>query len=300
MATISINNYLRELAFHTSVKYCPNPGNAGDALIAQATFQLFGDCQIDYAMIDPKSFTPQGEVVFYAGGGNLTRYYQKARPFIQRVHAHVSKLIILPHTIDSNEDLLAELGNNVDVICREEVSYRHVQRYAKDANVYLADDMAFLLKLDKVMQSPLRCFGHCSPALFMWRSGLQRRNVKSLLDYLQTRLQVKRTGILNAFRTDVETTNMVIPPQNYDISKAFTYGTSDKYSVLLSCKHLLQLVGSCRQLRTNRLHIAIAGARLGKEVWFYANSYYKNQAVYEFSIKPRFPNVLWKDLECVS
>ena len=41
------------------------------------------------------------------------------------------------------------------------------------------------------------------------------------------------------------------------------------------------------------LHLAIAGALLGKPVECYPNSYFKNEAVYHFSMKDRFPNVQW-------
>lgn len=43
-------------------------------------------------------------------------------------------------------------------------------------------------------------------------------------------------------------------------------------------------------MRTDRLHVAIAGALLGKSVELHANSYFKNRAVYQFSLRS-FPSV---------
>jgi exopolysaccharide biosynthesis predicted pyruvyltransferase EpsI len=271
------------------VAYCPNPGNAGDALIAQATFQAFRACGIRYRLVDRLRFVPQGEVVFFGGGGNLCSYYGDARQFIQRVHRSAGKLVLLPHTIERNEDLLGELGPNVDLICREEVSYRHVQHHAKAANVLLADDMAFVLQLDELFQAPLRRPWHRSPLIA--KPGLSRRKGRALLAYLRTRALAFSTGQLAAFRVDREATALALPRYNYDISAAFTYGVDNEYAVLVATIHLLRLVRACNRLQTNRLHVAIAGALLGREVRFYANSYYKNRAVYEFSMQARFPNV---------
>lgn len=283
----SIHEYLKNLALDAPVVYCPNPGNGGDALIAQATFQAFQACGIPYQTIDPQRFIPHGEIVFYAGGGNLCRYYGDAHAFIQRVHQAAGKLIILPHTIEGNEDLLAALGSNVDIICREAVSYQHVQRHCNRANVLLADDMAFSLQIKDVLQAHLRRPWH------VVLPGAPRNDAAAVRAYLRTWYLVRRTGVLRAFRTDCEATAKHLPKDNYDLSVAFAYGTAATYSVLRSCVHLLHLVGACRQLHTDRLHIAIAGALLGREVLFYANNYYKNQAIYDFSIKSRFPHVQW-------
>lgn len=285
----SIHEYLKKLAIEPSVVYCPNPGNAGDALIAQATFQAFQACGISYQIINPQQFIPHGEVVVYAGGGNLCRYYDDARAFIHRVHQAVRKLIILPHTMEGNEALLAGLGPNVDIICRETVSYEHVQRHCNRANVFLADDMAFSLQVKPVLQARLHRPWHWA------MPSAPRNDAAAIRAYLRTWYLVKQTGVLYAFRTDCEATVKRLPKHNYDLSVAFAYGTATTYSVLRSCVHVLRLVGACRQLRTDRLHMAIAGALLGCEVLFYANNYYKNQAIYDYSIKSRFPHVHWME-----
>ena len=295
MTVISVSTHLKELAADSFVNYCYNPGNAGDALIAQATFQVLAECKIGYRIINANHTALDGQTVIYAGGGNLTRYYQNAYSFISRIHRDVRKLIILPHTIDGNIDLLTQLESNTDIICREQVSYQHVQRYAKKANVYIADDMAFSLKINDVLDAKLRRPWHYSPTLSMFKTGLSERKFDRLISYLNVRYWSSLTGVINAFRTDLESSTVNIPKYNYDISAAFEYGTHSQFKVLLSCIHLLRLINSCRQIRTNRLHVAIAGALLGKEVLFYSNSYYKNRAVYDFSMRSQFPNVQWID-----
>ena len=52
----------------------------------------------------------------------------------------------------------------------------------------------------------------------------------------------------------------------------------------------VNLVGNACKVYTDRLHVAILSAILGKETYLYPNSYYKNKGVYEFSLSG-FPNV---------
>jgi len=44
-------------------------------------------------------------------------------------------------------------------------------------------------------------------------------------------------------------------------------------------------------IHTNRLHVAITGALLGKQVTLSGNSYFKNRAIFKTSLEPNFPNV---------
>lgn len=294
MQLCSIHAYLAEVANTQTVHYYPNPGNAGDALIAQATFQLFQRNQMNYQWVDRTHFTPRGHVVVYGGGGNLTRYYAVARQCISQIHREVEKLIILPHTIEGNEDLLSTLGANVDIICRERISYEHVRRYAQQANVYLADDMAFHLNIGDVLTN--RQFHrpwHRSLDVTLLVGALYTKNFRQLATYLRARYGMAHTGILQAFRSDAERSPHDIPNDNCDVSDVANHGTYSAAAVSSSAIHLLELVNRCRQLRTNRLHVAIAGALLDKEVWFYPNSYFKNQAVYQFSMQSQFPHVHW-------
>jgi hypothetical protein len=141
-----ILRFLKSLPHDETLYYFPNPGNAGDAMIALAAFQLFAQAGLKYRVVPRSSgFDPSGRIVIYAGGGNLVEYYDTARKAILACYPRLERLIILPHTIQANEDLLAGFRGNVDVICREPVSYRHVKQHAPWANVYLMDDLAFHL-----------------------------------------------------------------------------------------------------------------------------------------------------------
>jgi exopolysaccharide biosynthesis predicted pyruvyltransferase EpsI len=52
------------------IYFLPNPGNAGDSLIAAATFQFFDKHSIVYEVVTNDNFDSSGKIVAYGGGGN--------------------------------------------------------------------------------------------------------------------------------------------------------------------------------------------------------------------------------------
>lgn len=92
----------------------------------------------------------------------------------------------------------------------------------------------------------------------------------------------KGEGILNAFRSDKESFVQELPKSNHDISYK---GYAKK-----PLNELIDTMQKYEQVKTDRLHVAIAAALLGKRVELYPNSYFKNKAVFDYSLK-RFPNV---------
>lgn len=92
-------------------------------------------------------------------------------------------------------------------------------------------------------------------------------------------------GILNTFRKDKESILDSIPHSNNDLSYN-GYAT----------KPLDELVNSLKQyqeINTDRLHIAICAILLGEKVNLFPNSYYKNEAVFDYSMR-NFPNASLK------
>jgi exopolysaccharide biosynthesis predicted pyruvyltransferase EpsI len=47
---------------------------------------------------------------------------------------------------------------------------------------------------------------------------------------------------------------------------------------------MINFLEEYKVVNTDRLHVAILASLLGKEVNFYPNSYYKNEAVYNYSL----------------
>lgn len=89
-------------------------------------------------------------------------------------------------------------------------------------------------------------------------------------------------GTLNAFREDKESIVDNIPAANNDLSyNGYATKPLDEFVKFLS---------QYEEINTDRLHVAICTTLLGKKVNLFPNSYYKNKAVFEYSLK-KFPNV---------
>ena len=287
----NIAEYLKSLPKNEPVYYFPNPGNGGDSLIACGTFQVFEKTGIKCRVFQQGNFNPNGKILICPGGGNFTSLYPNTRNFVRQHHKEARKLIILPHTISGNEDLIPELGKNVDLITREKVSYEYVSSLATNANVYLSDDMAFSLDVKKVLrQIPLLYSSFTTMTIPSRR--IQKGNLFEIQYFLKGLKGGGDSRLLNAFRTDREKTEIKIPSGNLDIAEKFSYGTTKRRATYATYR-LLKFLNQYDEIRTSRLHTCVAGALLGKKVEFYPNNYFKCEAVYKFSIQDRYPNVKW-------
>ena len=89
-------------------------------------------------------------------------------------------------------------------------------------------------------------------------------------------------GTLNAFRTDNESLLNRVPRPNFDIS---SMGREYHHSLILDT------LANFEAVNTDRLHVSIAGALLGKKVRVFEGNYHKIKSIYEYSLRDRFPNV---------
>lgn len=286
---MTIEEYLEALPKET-IYFKPNPGNGGDALIAFGAHLLFKKNNISYKIVDENEDL-SGKIVMYGGGGNFIEgKYHDCADFIQRYHQQAKKFILLPHTIFGYSSVLQNLGKNVDIICREKESYDHVSKFLNIGNVYLMDDLAFSIN---VKESFPDLKGSRVLALLM----PLKRVVKELLYRTSSLKQMmpNNSKEFNCFRIDEEQTDIEIPQDNIDLpgKLILDWQMKDEKRVELMTSIIFKYLSSFERIRTNRLHMCIAGALLGKEVHFYNNSYWKNHSIYLHSIKDRFPTVKW-------
>lgn len=246
---INIYDFLKKY-INKKIIYIPNPGNAGDCLIVLGIFNLFNEIGINFIIGNPLKIY-KNEILFYAGGGNLVGIYQNCKRFLMNNLKNNNEIVILPHTVKDEDILIQNLDNNTKIICREKQSYSYVFNNIRNKkNVYLSKDTAFYIK------------------------NLEKYKNKS-------------TKILcNCFRTDDEKTDIKIPNDNFDLStiKNGIYWKNDK-ELNMTADKLFTYLSNYKKIYTNRLHIAIAGHLLDKIVHFYPNNYYKNEAVYDYSLK---------------
>ena len=282
--------------------YFPNPGNAGDSLIAAATYQLFDKIGLTYHTPNINYFNPSGKIIMYGGGGNLTTPNSFSTKTVKKCHSSAKKLVILPQTIRRNDDLITELNSNVDIFCRELISYEYVKKISTNANVYLANDMAFSFDLAEFNKTNIDYDPTKQLLKYITQKILRKKNAQSLNAIIRS-FRVNNTideaisksvpTQLNCLRIDGEKTNITLPNDNIDLSELFSYGVEDKLTSYMTIKTLFNFIERFDLVRTNRLHIAISCALLNKQVEFYSNNYYKNKAVYDFSIRGKYKNVYW-------
>ena len=225
----------------------PNEGNGGDALIALGTYHFLKKHNINYKIIQDNNTITKNDKLIYSGGGNLVSHYMHCEHFLRSFENH--QILILPHTIDKVR-LLQELKDNVTIITRDVSSYYNCQRHFKH-NSYISQDMAFYINLSWLPE------------------------IKQINNYKYT----------NCFRNDVERT-VINVPNNIDISDRINYDRymKNEHLVEKTVFDILSYLMNFKVIKTNRLHVCIAGYLLQKQVEFHSNSYWKNCEVFKYSL----------------
>lgn len=286
MDKLDIPEYLKQY-LNEDIVYMPNPGNAGDSLIAHGANQIFDRIGLICKEGNIDS-TYEGKTILYGGGGNLVPPYKNALRFIENNHQKAKKLVVLSHTIQGYPEMLGSLGANVDLICREKFSYQYVKSHVTKANVFIADDLALYINVGETLND--------GDKRFSFNDQFFIRNLKRKVRATSYAVKnILSRDVLNSFRTDVEKTDIPIPFNNIDISQAFAADNLSKLFSQETAYRVFKFMENFNTINTNRLHISIAGALLGKKVNFYPNSYNKNFSIYDYSMRNRFKNVTFID-----
>ncbi|MFH5926656.1 polysaccharide pyruvyl transferase family protein [Roseomonas xinghualingensis] len=261
------------------VLYAPNPGNAGDALIAMGTFHCFSKLGIFFTLLD--DFLAKGgdiskETVILAGGGNFIPQYGSIKKQLQTVHT-AKEVILLPHTIRGNEETLAMLGSNVTLICRDLQSFIHTQKSTKGPTVLLAHDMAFHLDVERLLFSSSH-----EPE---YRQKMAKALERNKIDFDALR-ELDRVFFM---RGDKESAGHDTE-RHMDLSKVFSFGIMPDTAVP-SAWCFLEAIRCMKSVTTDRLHVGIGCAILGQTCTLLDNSYGKNSEIYQYSLKTFFDNV---------
>lgn len=258
-------------------KYVPNQGNAGDALIACGTSQFFDDCGLSPEYVATAD-VEAGDRVVYAGGGNLVPEYNNCQRFLERCLAvDVARVLVLPHTIRGHEALLARLDRRFTLVCRDLASLKRVQAAGTGAELLFAPDMALYIDTGRLFQ---RCDRYDQARLWprfarhgqwwayrRWRRALER-------------LAPPADGRVEILRADAEATSQRGDPA-WDLPHFYGSKYRFREEAELVGRDLLAYFKAVQRVRTNRLHIGVAGALMGCEVRYLDNSYGKIRAVYD-------------------
>jgi len=242
---------IREAAGGRPLVHVANPGNWGDALIAEGSRSFFRFFGLRVRELSLKSLRRhprlrarwagrgRAPLILYGGGGALAGHYPKHLGRVAAMLQAVGPAVILPSTFGADSSALP--------LAPGSIAFRRDQ-FESRANwpaARFCHDMAFFLEPGAV--SPRRRVGN-----------FLREDAERLVD--APRL-----------------------PDNRDLSREGRHETP--------VDAFFEAVGEVEIVHTDRLHVAIAGALLEREVHFYPGSYFKNQAVYRSSLEPHFPSV---------
>ena len=261
MNEIDIKKYLTQYSA-SNIIFVPNKGNLGDDVINHACLEVLRELNINYTI---GSFDKEykNKILFYGGGGNYTNKYAQCKTFIKN-NLGKNKIVILPQTIHNVENSVKSLDRDVDIFCRETTSYNWVSNTVKHPeNVFICKDMSFLLDIKQYKDRPKQGFH------------------------------------LECFRKDSEMTvipnehiNIDAPVQlkdEYDSPKHKQVATYNK--IKYNSNVLINFISMFDTIRTNRLHVAIIGSMLDKNVTIFPNIYHKNKSVYDYSMKDNYKNL---------
>lgn len=243
MEELDLRKYLDKYR-NTKVDFFRFSGNYGDSLIWHGTKKLLSSLNISEHCVNISS-SKYNNTLFIDGGGNLVDYYSDIKNFLIKKPALYNEIVIFPHTIfgEKQVEILNNVFSNLTIFCREKISAKFLENRLKRAKIYLWHDCAFYNEFPRM------------PA---------------------------GSGILNSFRSDIESILNIKPESNNEIS-CNGYATKP-------LDDLVAILKKYAQVNTDRLHIAIGAVLLGKKVKLFPNSYYKNKAVFDYSLK-RFPNI---------
>lgn len=252
-----------------------NGGNRGDALINQSVTELFASHGVHVEDLwFPENVS--GDVLFVNGCGNFCAAHNHMVRLVKFYENRFKKIYILPASFEASyplvNEFLTDLRNDVVIYCRERFSYDQVAAIRGPEQLFLDSDMAFY---------------------FDW-SKIDRKGKK---------------GVLHAFRVDKEKNSAVrIPDGNRDISvdpkwrhnwrvfdmcKLLGRRANAKIRAILErqrCYDFVNEIMEYDEIYTDRAHVAIGGAMLGKKVYLYQNNYHKIKGIYENSMAD-MPNV---------
>lgn len=261
---LQLINELKKIGKFT---YIPNPGNAGDMLIAAATMGFFEKHKLPYKMYDTNTNI---DTVVYGGGGIWTADYKKDWIKHLAVLTQAKKIVILPSSFNNCPELIDAMDERFVVFCREKRSYEYIKGANTRATVLLDHDMAFRMTTQQI-RKPYKTSAKMLDALNKVDWGQIPKNAMFM------RADGESAG---KYKTDLDVSEL-----------AGWYSLRAKPGWIDFCAQLmLSVVNQADAVVTDRLHVAIAGLLTGKTVYMLDNTYGKLSAVYEHSMK-QFENV---------
>jgi exopolysaccharide biosynthesis predicted pyruvyltransferase EpsI len=229
-----------------------NRGNRGDGVIHMGGRQLFAQLGLKVREVREQDAEScsGGDVLLVFGGGAFGRGTHTLARLIPKLTSRYRQVVLLPASFD--------LGAGA------------VRRFAQSWGPTYTVCCRELVSFDSVRKIGARP-----------RALLLAHDLAFHADMAPWASR-PHTGMIGIFRRDNEASFSALPTglQNHDAS----HGTD------LEPEKLLDYVANFSVVHTDRCHAAITAAMMGREVHFYRNNYFKNEAIYDQSLS-HYPNI---------
>lgn len=237
------------------VYYLSNPGNWGDGLIRHGTLKFFNDIHLDFTEVSIKDLRQL----------QTTKIYRSWRhPFGKKATVIYGGGGAWCKLWNHSIKYINELQNRYNIIV---LPSTYESSYTAANTLFFARD-----KFESLHNMPQAFF--CHDMAFYIGSDFTSN--------------IKGQGTGYYFRTDKESTGkIIIPENNQDISL--------KGNHLSEVSSFFEAIDQFESIHTDRLHVCIAGALLGKKVHLYPGSYFKNRALYLSTLEEYFNTVTFHE-----
>jgi exopolysaccharide biosynthesis predicted pyruvyltransferase EpsI len=242
-------------------------GNFGDFLIYRGAEKLARLAGINFRVINPRELVTQvftdDTVIYLHGGGGFNDYWkmEPIKEFSYLLSNHKGVVIVGPQAFYIRS---AQVLEQFKDIFRTQPKPEKVYFFTRENYSYniLKDIFPLWIELQADHDTAFNL---------------------SMDDFKAQ--PCKKNYVLYAIRQDVEKT----PIQNFNPFLLWF----DPIGHCKSFDHWFSVHQQARKIVTNRLHSAILGAILLKEVVLLPNNYHKNHSVWEFTLKSR--GIIWKE-----
>ena len=285
--------------------FYPNNGNLGDVVIAEAEYQMLEDNKFSYRIYDaynsPNDIGDKPFDLVYGGGGLFVKYwnYQQVKEIFEK--QNLRKAVILPSSFYECDDLLDVLDERFIVFCREKRSFDYCISKNSRAKFFLTDDMAFSLDLSRYRQNSFdknllkKNLEDISDEnlMFLYKELYQiyKSLFRRVVDELKLKTVEQKGKKVGYFmRGDEEKLISELYVPAIDLSLFACSSCADSGVVRILSKLFMQAIDSVEVVVTDRLHVGLVAALLGKRVFLFDNSYGKVSGIFEQSLR-YFENV---------
>jgi exopolysaccharide biosynthesis predicted pyruvyltransferase EpsI len=276
-------------------------------MIAAATTLLFEKLGVCYEVFDENASYGDGWTLIYGGGGACVPYWN----ILDKLKAiftmpGIERCIILPHSIRECPELLAVMDSRFTVFCREKASFEYCRSMNGQAEFVLADDMALTLDLDdfpklsaaerkapsswQVMGASLGLVSRSHSKRIKTLAKLDHKTRRRMLKELERHILPFGHGLKIAWfmRRDQEKTDVIgdsMPGIPFmDLSRYGGGDCRDELVNYLGVELFLQAINEVDVVVTDRLHVGVGAALLGKHLVWLDNAYGKVCGVFQNSM----------------